>query len=164
MKKDSHPLACQHSGRWHLFLRSVNLINKLGTSLGHKTNIPILGSKQRLNLQGQHESLAGKGGPSTNSCSGACSCLFLKGGKDTGKARGCRRLPQSQCDAASGAAAAPWPPSFLRTERPWPRTVHVTRCGDTTNPREMGTPNECCAPQSNPPLLIFPKPLSQFAH
>ena len=102
MKKDSHPLACQHSGRWHLFLRSVNLINKLGTSLGHKTNIPILGSKQRLNLQGQHKSLAGKGGPSTNSCSGACSCLFLKGGKDTGKARGCRRPPQSQCDAASG--------------------------------------------------------------
>lgn len=61
MKRDSHPLACQHSGRWHLFLRLGNL--KLGTSLGHKTDIPILGSKQRLNLQGQHEGLAGKGGP-----------------------------------------------------------------------------------------------------
>lgn len=72
MKGDSHPLACQHSGRWHLFLRFGNLI-KLGTSLGHKTDIPILGSKQRLNLQGQHEGLAGKGGPPTDSCLGAHS-------------------------------------------------------------------------------------------
>lgn len=72
MKSDSHPLACQHLGRGHLFLRFGNPI-KLGTSLRHKTDIPILGSKQRLNLQGQHEGLAGKGRPPTDSCLGAHS-------------------------------------------------------------------------------------------
>lgn len=62
MKRDSQPLACQHSGRWHLFLRVGNLINNLGTSLGHKNQYSHLGSKQQLNLQGQHRGLAGKEG------------------------------------------------------------------------------------------------------
>lgn len=83
---------------WHVNIQaggicsrgSVNLINKLGTSLGHKTNIPVLGSKQRLNLQGQHESLAGEGGYRPSSCSGACSCSLQKRGAHRGS-RGLRR-------------------------------------------------------------------------
>lgn len=47
----TRPLACQHSGRWHLFSRLCGLLDKLGTHLRHKTDIPILGSKQWLNLQ-----------------------------------------------------------------------------------------------------------------
>lgn len=41
---------------------SVSLPGKPGLSLGHKTKISILGSKRRLNLQGQHASLAREGG------------------------------------------------------------------------------------------------------
>lgn len=158
---------------WHVNIQadgicswgSVNLIDKPGTSLGHKTNIPILGSKQRLNLQGHRESLAGKGGPSTTSCLGACSCLFLKWGGHWRSQRVQETIRKSTWLLPPGASAASWPLSFLCTDQPWPRTVHMERCGDTTNSREMGmvTPNECCFPQSNPPLLIFPKPLSQFA-
>lgn len=55
---------------WHVNIQadgigpggSASLPHKLGISLGHKTEISILGSKQRLNLQGQHASLAGEGG------------------------------------------------------------------------------------------------------
>lgn len=90
---------------WHVNIQaggicsrgSVNLINKLGTSLGHKTNIPILGSKQRLNLQGQHESLAGEGGYRPSFCSGACSCSLQKRGAHGGS-RGLRRPSCSHCD------------------------------------------------------------------
>lgn len=32
-----------------------------GTGLGHKTKIPVLGSKQWLNVQGRREGLAGDG-------------------------------------------------------------------------------------------------------
>lgn len=162
MKRDSHPLACQHSGRWHLFLRLGNL--KLGTSLGHKADIPILGSKQRLNLQGQHEGLAGKRGPPTDSCLGAhSSCSWSE--VHTGRTRGSGDHPSVDVIAATGASAASRLLSFPCTDQPWPRTVHMKRRGDTTNSSETGKviPDECCFPQSIPPLLIFPKPLSQFA-
>lgn len=42
-----------------IFSRPYSLIDKLGTHLRHKTNIPVLGSKQWLNLQ---EGLTGQRG------------------------------------------------------------------------------------------------------
>lgn len=81
-KKKSHT-------HWHVNIQadgvcsrgSRNLIDKLGTSLGHKTDIPILGSKQWLSLQGRHESLAGEGGPPTDSCTGpTAACSGKEGG------------------------------------------------------------------------------------
>lgn len=126
MKRDSQPLACQHSGRWHLFLRVGNLINNLGTSLGHKNQYSHLGSKQQLNLQGQHRGLAGKGGPPTDSCSGAhssCSCSQAH----TGRARGSGDHPGVDVIVTTGASASWRLLSFLCTDQPWPRTVHTQR-------------------------------------
>lgn len=37
----TRPLACQHSGRWHLLEALYSLIDKLGTHLRHETNIPF---------------------------------------------------------------------------------------------------------------------------
>lgn len=120
---------------WHVNIQadgiwsqgSASLTNKLGTSLEHKTKIPILGSKQRLNLQGQHESLAGEGGPPAPSCLGAQSCGLLM-----------RRWPREasveettsrgQGGGAPGAKAALWPLASC-PDQPWPRTVHRNRCG-----------------------------------
>lgn len=85
---------------WHVNIQaddigsgsSVSLPDHLGISLGHKTEIAILGSKQRLNLQGQHESLAGEG-----------------------------RLPVDPHEGQPSQRAQ-GPPSLLWTDRPWPRT------------------------------------------
>lgn len=154
MKKNSHPLACQHSGRWHLSLRFCKPHLQTWNKSWTQNQYPILGSKQRLNLQGQNESLAGKGGPSSNAHLGAQLPAPAV------------RTSQRVLETIRRSSAASRPLSFLCTDQPWPKTVHMKRCGDTTNSREMGmvTPNGCCFPQSNPPLLIFPKPLSQFAH
>lgn len=106
--------------------RSVNLTDKLGTSLGHKTNIPTLGSKQRLNLQGQHESLGGAGGGKASPLTSA-----PEAGRRLAKPEASRRPPRGQALAA--LTPAPGPPLHLghrasregaRVPFPHPRPAH----------------------------------------
>lgn len=107
--------------------RSVNLTDKLGTSLGHKTNIPTLGSKQRLNLQGQHESLGGAGGGKASPLTSA-----PEAGRRLAKPEASRRPPRGQALAAltprPRASAASRPP---RLEGGGTGAVSPTPCQPT---------------------------------
>lgn len=99
---------------WHVNIQAdgicswdsvINLIDKLGTNLGHKTSIPILGSKQWLNLQGQHKTLAGSAGPSPNSCRDAHRCLLSSEERSV--------LQSQRAQETTWKSAAPWALSFL---------------------------------------------------
>lgn len=157
MKKDSHPLAYQHSGRWHLFWRirkpPGQTWNKCGTQNQY---FSILGSKQWLNLQGQHASLAGEGGPPTGpgecpvaACSWGERAACWPSQRAWGWRDGCHLRLRGRCPFS--AQASPGRGRFTGRD-----------AGTTTNLRVGGARG----PQvdaANPPLIL-PKPPSQFAH
>lgn len=160
MKKESHPLACQRSGRWHLFSRFCKPHRQTWNKSRTQNQSSHFGLKAAAEFARSEWKPGWRGRAFQEVVLRNRSCSLLKCGVGRHpKVSVLWLLPPR-------ASAASWPLSFLCTDQPWPRTVHMKRCGDTTNSREMGmvTPNGCCFPQSNPPLLIFPKPLSQFAH
>lgn len=159
----THPLACQHSGRWHLFSRPYSLIDKLGTHLRHKTSIPVLGSKQWLNLQGQQEGLAGWRG--LLGASQGSQRLTHPSKPDTlGE-----RLEVTVMAATWGALAGLWPLPSLCADSPGPKTIHMRWRGHHKfegqgHPLGDGqdNPKSMLLPQSSPPLLSLRSPFHSW--
>jgi hypothetical protein len=148
------------------FWGPLKLVEKRGKSLGHRTSIPVLGSKQWLNLQGWHEGLAGEGGPSL--ARGAHGCWLLKWGGHW-QARCVRRPSGSCCDGCPMVSAVSWPLPFLRTNSPgqgsftWhagtpPLDRHGHPIGDG-----VVTPSTCCFPQSGPPSWSSQSPFTAYS-
>ena len=82
----------------------------------------------------------------------------------TGEAGASGGHPEVTVMAAPGASAGWWPPFFLCTDWAEDSSREEIRAHHDSREVGMATPHGCRFPPSNPPLLISPKPLSQFAH
>lgn len=80
MKKGSHPLACQHSGRWHLFLRFCKPHRQTWNKSRTQNQYSHFGLKAVAEFARSAWKPGWQGRASTNSCAGARSCSFLQGG------------------------------------------------------------------------------------
>lgn len=66
--------------------------------------------------------------------------------------------------AAPRASVGWWPLFFLCTDRAEDSSREEMGAHHDSREVGMATPHGCRFPTSNPPLVISPKPLSQFAH
>lgn len=114
MKRDSHPLARQHSGGWHLFLRFYKPHWQIWNTRRTQNQYSHFGLKAAAEFAGSAWESGWRGGLSTNSCLGPCGCLLLKREAVPWQRQRVQETVQKSTRCCTRGDAALWPLSVQR--------------------------------------------------